>query len=199
MIFVYAMRYLRRVPRDWETVKNCFPWNSSSKPDQTGSDWKGVKQSEMFINSVYSRLGNNNYCHIHLLQQLPELSMETEALWPVKKLQPEREPLTFGGESIYTMSYPAYQPQTISEAKPAIIIAKDNLTIPAAGDIVINPKTTVQVSFKVEAYLVCACVQSNFICINEALWDRQCTNVKMYSTIVVMSQNMSKTNKVDSD
>ena len=28
------------------------------KPDQTGGDGKGVKQSEMFDYSVYSRLGN---------------------------------------------------------------------------------------------------------------------------------------------
>ena len=48
--------------RHWETVKNVVPGNSSMKPDQTGGDGKGVKQSEMFNNSVYSRLGNNkNY------------------------------------------------------------------------------------------------------------------------------------------
>ena len=45
---------------DWETVQNVVPGNSSSKHDQTGSDRKGVKQSEMFNYSVYSRLGNNN-------------------------------------------------------------------------------------------------------------------------------------------
>ena len=44
---------------DWETVKNVVPGNSSMKPDQTGGDGKGVKQSEMFNYSVYSRLGNN--------------------------------------------------------------------------------------------------------------------------------------------
>ena len=47
---------------DLETVKNVVTGNSSSKPDQTGSDGKGVKQSEMFNNSVYSRLGNNMVC-----------------------------------------------------------------------------------------------------------------------------------------
>ena len=45
--------------RDLDTVKNVIPLNSSSKPDQTGSDGKGVKQSDMFKYSVYSRLGNN--------------------------------------------------------------------------------------------------------------------------------------------
>ena len=44
---------------DWETVKNVVPGNNSMKPDQTGGDGKGVKQSEMFNYSVYSRLGNN--------------------------------------------------------------------------------------------------------------------------------------------
>ena len=44
----------------WERVKNEVPGNSSMKPDQTGGDGKGVKQSEMFNYSVYSRLGNNN-------------------------------------------------------------------------------------------------------------------------------------------
>ena len=44
---------------DWETVKNVVPVNSSMKPDQTGGDGKGVKQSEMFNYSVYSRLVNN--------------------------------------------------------------------------------------------------------------------------------------------
>ena len=46
---------------DWETVKNVVPGNSSMKPDQTG---KGVKQSEMFNYSVYSRLGNKRTCCI---------------------------------------------------------------------------------------------------------------------------------------
>ena len=46
---------------DWETVKNVVPGNSSMKPDQTGGDGKGVKQSEMFNYSVYSRLGNNKF------------------------------------------------------------------------------------------------------------------------------------------
>ena len=32
------------------------------KRDQNGCDGKGVKQSEMFNYSVYSRLGNNRYC-----------------------------------------------------------------------------------------------------------------------------------------
>ena len=36
------------------------------KPDQTGGDGKGVKQSEMFNYSVYSRLGNNQKCLITL-------------------------------------------------------------------------------------------------------------------------------------
>ena len=40
---------------DWETVKNVVPGNSSMKPDQTGGDGKGMKQSEMFNYSVYSR------------------------------------------------------------------------------------------------------------------------------------------------
>ena len=43
---------------DWETVKNVVPGNSSIKPD----DGKGVKQSEMFNYSVYSRLGNKKIC-----------------------------------------------------------------------------------------------------------------------------------------
>ena len=47
---------------DWETVKNVVPGNSSMKPDQTGGDGKGVKQSEMFNYSVYSRLGNKKNC-----------------------------------------------------------------------------------------------------------------------------------------
>ena len=47
---------------DWETVKNVVPGNSSIKPDQTGGDGKGVKQSEMFNYSVYSRLGMLHVC-----------------------------------------------------------------------------------------------------------------------------------------
>ena len=47
---------------DWETVKNVAPGNSSIKPGQTGGDGKGVKQSEMFNYSVYSRLGNKVNC-----------------------------------------------------------------------------------------------------------------------------------------
>ena len=47
---------------DWETVKNVVPGNSLIKPDQTGGDGKGVKQSEMFNYSVYSRLGNKVNC-----------------------------------------------------------------------------------------------------------------------------------------
>ena len=47
---------------DWETVKNVVPGNSSIKPDQTGDDGKGVKQSEMFNYSVNSRLGKNVNC-----------------------------------------------------------------------------------------------------------------------------------------
>ena len=47
---------------DWETVRNVVPGNSSTKPDQTGGDGKGVKQSKMFNYSVYSRLGNNVVC-----------------------------------------------------------------------------------------------------------------------------------------
>ena len=39
---------------DWETVKNVVQGNSSIKPDQTGGDGKGVKQSEMFNYSVYT-------------------------------------------------------------------------------------------------------------------------------------------------
>ena len=31
--------------RDWETVKNVVPGNSSSKPDQLGSERKGDEQS----------------------------------------------------------------------------------------------------------------------------------------------------------
>ena len=31
--------------RDWETVKNVVPGNSSSKPDQLGSEQKGDEQS----------------------------------------------------------------------------------------------------------------------------------------------------------
>ena len=51
-----------RMSCDWETVKNVVPGNSSMKPDQTGGDGKGVKQSEMFNYSVYSRLGNKLVC-----------------------------------------------------------------------------------------------------------------------------------------
>ena len=32
------------------------------KPDQTGGDGNGMKQSEMFNYYVYSRLGNNTKC-----------------------------------------------------------------------------------------------------------------------------------------
>ena len=45
---------------DWKTVKNVVPGHSSMKPDQTGGDGKGVKQSEMFNYYVYSRLGINS-------------------------------------------------------------------------------------------------------------------------------------------
>ena len=55
----YLFTSLRRVSRDWETVKNVVPGNSSTKPDQAGGDGKGVKQSKMFNYSLYSRLGNN--------------------------------------------------------------------------------------------------------------------------------------------
>ena len=51
---------------DWEIVKNVVPGNSSMKPDQTGGDEKGVKQSKMFNYSVCSRLGNNQKCLITL-------------------------------------------------------------------------------------------------------------------------------------
>ena len=34
---------------DWATVKNVVPGNSSTKPDQTGGDGKGVKQSKCLI------------------------------------------------------------------------------------------------------------------------------------------------------
>ena len=37
---------------DCETVKNVVPGNSSTKPDQTGGDGKGAKQSKMFNNFV---------------------------------------------------------------------------------------------------------------------------------------------------
>ena len=47
---------------DSETVKNVVPGNSSTKPDETGGDGKGVKQSKMFKYSVYSRLGDNVFC-----------------------------------------------------------------------------------------------------------------------------------------
>ena len=50
------------VSRDWETVKNVFPGNSSSKPDQTGRVGKVAKQSKMLNNSLYSTLGNKTYC-----------------------------------------------------------------------------------------------------------------------------------------
>ena len=56
------MRLLFSMSCDWETVKNVVPGNSSIKPDQTGGDGKGVKQSEMFNYSVYSRLGNKKNC-----------------------------------------------------------------------------------------------------------------------------------------
>ena len=49
--------------RDWETVQNKVPGNSSMKPDQSGGDGKCLKQSEMFNYSVYSRLGNKNNCY----------------------------------------------------------------------------------------------------------------------------------------
>ena len=47
---------------DWETVENVVPGNSSTKPDQTGGDRKGVKQSKMLNYYVYSRLGNKIDC-----------------------------------------------------------------------------------------------------------------------------------------
>ena len=51
--------------RDWETVKNVFPGNSSSKPDRTGRDRKVAKQSKMLNNSLYSTLGNKqNYFNV---------------------------------------------------------------------------------------------------------------------------------------
>ena len=55
---------------DWETVKNVVPGNSSMKPDQTGDDGKGVKQSEMFNYYVYSRLGNKLVCFSQLARVL---------------------------------------------------------------------------------------------------------------------------------
>ena len=58
---------------DWETVKNVVPGNSSIKPDQTGGDGKGMKQSEMFNYSVYSRLGNNKKCLISLYHNVVSL------------------------------------------------------------------------------------------------------------------------------
>ena len=33
------------VSRDWETVKNVVPGNSTSKPNQLGSEGKGAEQS----------------------------------------------------------------------------------------------------------------------------------------------------------
>ena len=59
MIFVYVMRYLRRVPRDWETVKTVSHETVHRNRIKLVATEKGVKQSEMFNNSVYSRLGNN--------------------------------------------------------------------------------------------------------------------------------------------
>ena len=54
---------------EWETVKNVVPGNSLMKPDQTGGDGTGVKQSEMFNYSVYSRLGNKSLCDHTKYQQ----------------------------------------------------------------------------------------------------------------------------------
>ena len=76
---------------------------------------------------------------------MPEFSKDTESLWPARKIPPDTEPLTFEGQTIYSMSYPAYEAKTIYDAKPALVSTKDNLTVPAAGDIAVNPKTTVQV------------------------------------------------------
>ena len=56
---------------DLETGKTVVPRNSSSKPDQTGSNRKGVKQSEMFNYSIYSRLGNFIICLYINCQELP--------------------------------------------------------------------------------------------------------------------------------
>ena len=68
---------------DWETVKTVVPGNSSMKPDQTGGDGKGVKQSEMFNYSVYSRLGNNiqlmHSFSVNIRISQPSKVMSTEA------------------------------------------------------------------------------------------------------------------------
>ena len=63
MIFVYVMRYLRRVPRDWETVKTVSHETVHRNRIKLVAR---LKQSEMFNNSVYSRLGNNQKCLITL-------------------------------------------------------------------------------------------------------------------------------------
>ena len=60
----YETVLLFSMSRDWETVKNVVPGNSSMKLDQTCGDGKGVKQSEMFNYSEYSRLGNYIRCDI---------------------------------------------------------------------------------------------------------------------------------------
>ena len=54
--------HLTSLLRDWETVKNVFPGNSSLKPDQTDRDRKVAKQSKMLNNSLYITLGNNTRC-----------------------------------------------------------------------------------------------------------------------------------------
>ena len=50
-LFVYVMRlyccFVCHVT--WKQLKNFVPGNSSTKPDQTGGDGKGVKQSKMLI------------------------------------------------------------------------------------------------------------------------------------------------------
>ena len=61
---------------DWETVKNVFTGNSSSKPDRTDRDGKVAKQSKMLNNSAYSRLGNKK--NVNNFEQLLTLFYNNE-------------------------------------------------------------------------------------------------------------------------
>ena len=67
------------------------------KPDQSGGDGKGVKQSEMFNYFVYSRLGNNVYCFQKYgtlstsYYQLPTLSVSLRFLLSVAQNKPHSE------------------------------------------------------------------------------------------------------------
>ena len=69
------------------------PGNNSTKPDQTGGDGKGVKQSKMFNYSLYSRLSNNLLCfhctamfaYIHV-RQTSGISSALRGQWKSKNI-----------------------------------------------------------------------------------------------------------------